>query len=281
MLQLPKIEQRSTGVGLFLRTIVGRAYPRIIGLQREKSWLIFDVFFPVISVIGYVLIYRALRAPEAYVGFVVVGGAMMAFWMNILWNMSSQLYWEKETGNLPLYIAAPAQMMAILLGMAIGGLVATLIRALGVVIIGSLIFHVSYEISSLGMLVLVFFLTMIALYGMGMMTASIFLLLSREAWHLANLATEPIFLMSGFYFPVKVLPFWVAAGASIIPLTLGLDAMRQLVFAGGSTLGFLDVKVEAMILTALGVIFLVAARLLLGYMERLSIREGRITENRR
>jgi ABC-2 type transport system permease protein len=211
----------------------------------------------------------------------VVGGAMMAFWMNILWNMSSQLYWEKETGNLPLYIAAPAQMMAILLGMAIGGLVATLIRALGVVIIGSLIFHVSYEISSLGMLVLVFFLTMIALYGMGMMTASIFLLLSREAWHLANLATEPIFLMSGFYFPVKVLPFWVAAGASIIPLTLGLDAMRQLVFAGGSTLGFLDVKVEAMILTALGVIFLVAARLLLGYMERLSIREGRITENRR
>jgi len=281
MLQLPKIEQRSTGVGLFLRTIVGRAYPRIIGLQREKSWLIFDVFFPVISVIGYVLIYRALRAPEAYVGFVVVGGAMMAFWMNILWNMSSQLYWEKETGNLPLYIAAPAQMMAILLGMAIGGLVATLIRALGVVIIGSLIFHVSYEISSLGMLALVFFLTMIALYGMGMMTASIFLLLSREAWHLANLATEPIFLMSGFYFPVKVLPFWVAAGASIIPLTLGLDAMRQLVFAGGSTLGFLDVKVEAMILTALGVIFLVAARLLLGYMERLSIREGRITENRR
>jgi len=281
MLQLPKIEQRSTGVGLFLRTIVGRAYPRIIGLQREKSWLIFDVFFPVISVIGYVLIYRALRAPEAYVGFVVVGGAMMAFWMNILWNMSSQLYWEKETGNLPLYIAAPAQMMAILLGMAIGGLVATLIRALGVVIIGSLIFHVSYEISSLGMLALVFFLTMIALYGMGMMTASIFLLLSREAWHLANLATEPIFLMSGFYFPVKVLPFWVAAGASIIPLTLGLDAMRQLVFAGGSTLGFLDVKVEAMILTALGVIFLVAARLLLSYMERLSIREGRITENRR
>ena len=281
MLQLPKIEKRASGVELFLRTVVGRAYPRIIGLQREKSWLIFDVFFPVVSVIGYVLIYRALRAPEAYIGFVVVGGAMMAFWMNILWNMSSQLYWEKETGNLPLYIAAPAQMMAILLGMALGGLVATLIRALGVVIVGSLIFQVNYEISSPGMLVLVFFLTMIALYGMGMMTASIFLLLSREAWHLANLATEPIFLMSGFYFPVKVLPFWVAAGASIIPLTLGLDAMRQLVFAGGSTLGFLDVKVEAMILTALGVIFLVAARLLLGYMERLSIREGRITENRR
>jgi ABC-2 type transport system permease protein len=281
MLRLPKIEKRSTGIGLFLRTIVGRAYPRVIGMQREKSWLIFDVFFPIVSVIGYVLIYRAIKAPEDYVGFVVVGGAMTAFWMNVLWSMSSQLYWEKETGNLPLYIAAPAQMMAILLGMAIGGLVSTIIRAAGVILIGSLIFQVHYVIQSGIMLGIIFLLSMISLYGMGMMTASIFLLLSREAWHLANLAQEPVFLVSGFYFPIKVMPFWVSAAASIIPLTLGLDGMRQLIFPTGPTLGFLDVRTEALILAGLSVLFLVAARLLLSKMEKLSIREGRITESRR
>ena len=281
MLQLPKIETRSTGAGLFFRTIFGRSYPRLVGMQREKSWLIFDVFFPMVSVIGYVLIYRAIGAPEDYVGFVVVGGAMTAFWMNILWSMSSQLYWEKETGNLPLYIAAPAPMMAILLGMALGGMVATLIRAMGVIVLGSLLFGVVYSISSAWMLVLVFVLSMVALYGMGMMTASIFLLLSREAWHLANLAQEPVFLVSGFYFPVKFMPFWVAAAASIIPLTLGLDGMRQLIFATGPTLGFLSVKWEIIILAALSVVFIVAAKLLLAYMERLAIREGRITVSRR
>jgi len=31
---------------------------------------------------------------------VVIGGAMTAFWMNVLWSMSTQLYWEKEQGNL-------------------------------------------------------------------------------------------------------------------------------------------------------------------------------------
>lgn len=281
MLQLPRVEKRSTGAGLFFRTLFGRSYPRVVGMQREKSWLIFDVFFPMISVIGYVLIYRAIGAPEDYVGFVVVGGAMTAFWMNILWSMSSQLYWEKETGNLPLYIAAPAPMMAILLGMAFGGMTATLIRALGVIVLGSLLFHVSYVVSSAWMLALIFILSMVALYGMGMMTASIFLLLSREAWHLANLAQEPVFLVSGFYFPVKFMPFWVAAAASLIPLTLGLDGMRQLVFATGPTLGFLSVKLEAIVLAALAVIFIVAAKLLLGYMERLAIQEGRITESRR
>ena len=58
----------------------------------------------------------AIGAPEEYVGFVVVGGAMTAFWLNVLWSMSSQLYWEKEQGNLALYIIAPNSMMAILLG---------------------------------------------------------------------------------------------------------------------------------------------------------------------
>jgi len=160
-------------------------------------------------------------------------------------------------------------------------MVATLIRAAAVVILGSLLFHVTYTIQNGLLLAVVFILSMVALYGLGMMTASAFLLFGREAWHIANLAQEPVFLVSGFYFPLKFLPFWVSAAASIIPLTLGLDAMRQLVFASGATLGFLDVKLEAIILAVLSVVFIVGAKLLLGYTERLAIREGRITENRR
>jgi ABC-2 type transport system permease protein len=127
----------------------------------------------------------------------------------------------------------------------------------------------------------VFLLTLAALYGLGMMSASLFLLWGREAWHLANLAQEPIYLLSGFYFPVKNLGFWVAVGASIIPLTLGLDAMRQLLFPSGAALGFLTVPVEVAVLAVLCVLFLVAARWLLGYMERMAIREGRLLESRR
>lgn len=271
---------KNTGWRLFLQTVVARAYPRVIGQQRDLSWLIFDIFLPLLGVAAYVFIYRAIGAAEEYVGFAVVGGAMTAFWLNILWSMSSQLYWEKETGNLGLYIAAPNSMMAILLGMALGGLVATALRAAAILILGSWLFHVRYVVTSLPHLITVFALTMTALYGMGMMAASLFLLLSREAWHLANLAQEPVYLLSGFYFPIKNLGFWTATVASIIPLTLGLDAMRQLIFPSGATLGFLDVPSETLILLGLCVLFLLGARLLLGYMERLAIREGRITESR-
>lgn len=272
---------KATGWRLFLKSVVARAYPRVVGSQREKSWLFFDVFLPMLSVAAYVFVYRAIGAPEAYVGFVVVGGAMLAFWMNVMWSMSSQLYWEKEQGNLALYIMAPNSMMAVLLGMAIGGMFSTLLRAIVIIGLGSLLFQVHYAFGSLWLLVAVFLVALTALYGMGMMTASLFLLLGREADHLTQLLNEPVFLVSGFYFPIRSLNFWVAAGASLIPLTLGLDAMRQLIFATGASLGFLDVRLELGILVVLCVAFLLGARLLLGYMERLAIREGRLTESRR
>ncbi len=272
---------KASGWRLFLKTVVARAYPRVIGQQRERSWIFFDVFLSILAVSAYVFVYRAIGAPEEYVGFVVVGGAMTAFWLNVLWSMSSQLYWEKESGNLALYIMAPNSMMAILLGMALGGIVATALRAAAILLVGSLIFHVQYAVGSLPALVAVFLLTLAALYGLGMMSASLFLLWGREAWHLANLAQEPIYLISGFYFPVKNLGFWVAVGASIIPLTLGLDAMRQLLFPSGAALGFLTVPVEVAVLSVLCVLFIIAARWLLGYMERIAVREGRLLESRR
>jgi ABC-2 type transport system permease protein len=87
--------QKSSGWRLFLQTVLARAYPRVIGQQREKSWMFWDVFLPMLAVSAYVFVYRAIQAPEDYIGFVVMGGAMTAFWMNVLWSMSSQLYWEK------------------------------------------------------------------------------------------------------------------------------------------------------------------------------------------
>ncbi len=277
MLQSDKVIKNS-GWRMFLQTVIGRAYPRIIGTQRDSSWLFFDILLPFMSMVGYVFVYRAIEAPEDYIGFVVMGGAMTAFWLNILWSMSSQLYWEKETGNLALYIASPTSLMAILLGMALGGLFATLIRAIVILVAGSLIFQVEYVLVSFWSLFAVFGLTMVALYGMGMMLASLFLLLNREAWHLANLAQEPIFLLSGFYFPVKSFSFWLAATASIIPLTLGMDAIRQLVFPSGAALGFLPVGLEIIILSGLSVFFIIAAFFMLRVMERAAIREGKLTD---
>jgi ABC-2 type transport system permease protein len=263
---------------VFWRTVLGRAYPRIIGAQREKSWVFFEIFLPLLQVTAYVYIYRAIEAPPEFIGFVVLGGAMSAYWLNVLWSMASQLYWEKETGNLELYIVAPTSRMAILLGMALGGMFATTLRAIAVITIGTLLFHVSMTVQNVPVLLGVFLTTLVALYGLGMLLSSLFLLFGREAWHLSNLLQEPVSLVSGFYFPVRALGQVVAAAASILPITLGLDAMRQLLFpAMLGDLRFLSPEVELGILAGLAVLFLILARRALAYFETLARREGRLS----
>jgi ABC-2 type transport system permease protein len=268
-------------VELFVRTVLARAYPRVIGANREKSWIFFETFLPLLATSAYVFFYRAIGAPEEYIGLVVVGGAMTAFWLNVLWSMSSQLYWDKDAGNLALYITAPGSMMAILLGMAVGGLAMTTTRAVIIITAGWVLFGVEFSLAYWGLLMLTFLITMAALYGLGMLFASVFLLWGREAWHISNLLTEPIYLASGFYFPVKALGVWVATAVSLIPLTLGLDAMRQLLFPSNPTFGFLRVDYEIWALVGLAVVFIGASKFALDFMERLAKQEGRLTERRR
>ncbi len=260
-----------------LRAVVGRAYPRIIGLTREPSWLFFEIFLPFLAVSAFVFVYRALEAPEEFIGFVVLGGAMTAFWLNVVWMMAAQFYWEKDQGNLELYFTAPMHLMSVLAGMAIGGLVMTSSRALAVIGIGSLLYGVTYDIERPFLLVGVFIMTMIPLYGLGMLFASLFLLWGREAFHLAQLLQEPIYFLGGVNFPLRALGPMAGLLIATLPLAVGLDAMRQLAFASSGVQGVLPVGAEVAILTVMGIVFLVGARLALRYLEQLARREGRLT----
>jgi len=305
-------------IRLNLRAVVGRAYPRVIGANREPSWIFFEAILPLLGIASYVFIYEAFGAraietimdgwcldhacaspdeiatyvaaakanTNALIASVVLGGTMVAFWLNVLWSMASQLYWEKEIGNLQLYMMAPMNRMALLGGMALGGMFMTSVRAVSTLVTGVIVFGVLFQVADPLLLLAVFFVTLVALYGMGMMFASLYLLWGREAWHMSALMEEPIFFASGFYFPIGgLIPAgaWgraIAVAGTIIPAGLGLDAMRQLVLgrtAFGGGLWLFSAEVELGILLVLAVVFLVLARYALAYLEMLAKREGKLT----
>jgi ABC-2 type transport system permease protein len=261
-----------------LRAVWGRAYPRVSGMVREPSWLFFELLLPLLATSAFVFVYRSLQAPVEYVGFVVLGGAMTAFWLNVIWMMASQLYWEKSQGNLELYFAAPIDIMAILFGMAIGGMAMSVMRATIILVIASVLYQVQFSVDQWFLLAAVFFLTLTALYGLGMMLASLFLVWGREAHQLTELFTEPVYFVSGLSFPVGRLGMLGALAIATIPLAVGLDAMRQLAFAGGDvSFGTPPPEIEALILVAMTVVFLVAARWMLRAMEQRARRDGRLS----
>ncbi len=276
-------------VALFFAAAAARTYPRVVWLGRNRTWLIQETLLPVLGVSALAMTYDWLKAPKEYVGVVILGAAMTTFWLNVLWSLGAHLYWERDSGNLELYIMAPAPMMGILAGMAAGGMLTTVVRAAAIFAAGVLIFGVTFRLDDWWLLLIVFALTMLALYGLGMTFASLFLLFGREAWHLVNLLQEPVYLMTGMNFPLtamqKIAGYAVPGVALLIPLTAGVDAMRQLLFpyrpgdpeAGIPTTGvpgFLPVWVEVLILAVLGVVFLGLAKFCLSRMERKARESG-------
>ena len=261
-----------------LRTIVGRAYPRVTGMFREKSWVFFEILLPFLATSAFVFVYRALQAPEAYIGFVVLGGALSAFWLNVVWMMAGQLYWEKSQGNLELYFAAPMNLMAILLGMAVGGLIMSSLRAAAVLVISTIVYRVTFTVEQWLLVIVVFALTLSALYGLGMMLASLFLLWGREAFNVTNVLIEPVYFVSGLNFPVGRLGALGALAIATLPFAVGLDALRQLVFTGQPYItGTPSPEVEALILAGMTVVFTLLARWMIHRIERAARSRGSLS----
>lgn len=261
----------------FLRAAYARAYVRIVGSFREPVWLISDAVLPAVGMCAFVLLYRALGAPASFEALAVLGGILSAFWINVLWGMGTQLYWEKQQGQLQLYFVSPVSRMAILTGMAVGGVLATTLRSVAGILLGFGVLGVRVPAFDVGLLAVVFLVSMAALYALGMILSSAFLLFGREAWHVSNALQEPVYFMSGLYFPLRTLGASAWALAGIVPLGFGVDAMRQ-VLLGKDARGLAPVEVETAILAGLAVIFLIGARLALAHLERLSKQEGRLAQ---
>jgi ABC-2 type transport system permease protein len=257
--------------------MLARAYPRVAGLRRTPGWVLVETVLPVLSVSAFAFVYRAMHAPEEYLGFVILGGAMTAFWLNVIWSMGAQFYWDREAGNLELFLASPCSLMAVLAGMALGGMALTSVRAAAIVILGGLLFGVPFTPTSWWALITTFLLLMLALYGLGMVFASVFLHWGRQALHVISLLQEPVYVFSGLHFPVKVLGTALSSAAALLPLTAGVDALRQILFPRVAGQGLLPVWIEILILAVLSVSFITLARFLLAYMERVARREGRLT----
>ena len=261
----------------YLKAIWARAYVRVVAANREPSWLITEVALPTLSILAYIFIYRAIGAPQVYESLVVIGGAMMPLWAVVLWSMAAQFYWEKQVGNLDLFMASPTPHVVLLIGMALGGMVLASVRSAGILLLGVIFFGVKFEVTSMSMVVVLFVLTLAALFTLGMAASSAYFMVGRAGIKINVVLMEPVFLLSGTYFPLKHLGFVLGIIGSLIPLSLGLDGIRQLVLPGGYQLGFLSPTVEAIILAAMSVVFFFAALKLMNFMMRKGKEEGKMT----
>ena len=261
-----------------------RALVRLWSIFGEPLWIVVSMGFPVLSSLAFFLLYYSIGA-VGYVGFAVLGGVMVSFWGNVLWSMASQFNWDKQEGLFEIYLTSPASISAILIGMSLGGIIGTLPSAAIVTALGWALISVLHlpapVVGSWPAVALTFLLTLASLYAMGMTLSSLYLVYGREAESMNNVLQEPVSLLSGMYFPsvgtFSPFPSAVQIVASLIPLTIGMNALRLALFPqpGADTLAL--VLPSLAVLAVMAVVFLAISAFSLQALEKKGRRDGTIS----
>ena len=258
------------------QSVLGRAYPRIFGMSREPSWLFFDLVFPVLGMCSFVFLLRSRGADEAWISATILASALLTFWTSVIWMMAGQFRWERDSGNMTLYITAPVGLGSIALGMAFGGAVGMAFRAGIIIVGGSLIFGAQYQIQDPLLLGWTVLLGVAAMYALGVCLAAVFLVSGREADHLGDLLNEPMQLLGGLFSPVRSLGAFGLLAIGILPLAPAADALRQLAVPQLAASGLLPVPVELGILLAMFLVFGLLSHRSLDFIERRGRADGKL-----
>jgi ABC-2 type transport system permease protein len=134
-------------------------------------------------------------------------------------------------GTLEAMLITPTRLSTILLASSVWSFAFTSSQVLVYLLLGALIFGVNLSSANLGAAVVVQVLTILALSGIGVLSAS-FITVFKQGDPIQFLFGSVSTLLGGVLYPITVLPHWLQPISYLIPLTYSLSAMRRAILLG-------------------------------------------------
>jgi len=166
-----------------------------------------------------------------YAAFLLIGIALTDSLGVSVSTFAAQIREGQMTGALEATMMSPVRLWRILLYSSLWSYCLSALRFVLYLILGLLFFSVDLKQADLSAGLLVFLLTVFSFAGLGMIWASVVMLVKRgEA--MMNLLGGAFLLLGGVMFPISVLPHWLQMMSKFIPLTYGLEGMRLALLQG-------------------------------------------------
>ena len=167
--------------------------------------------------------------------FVVIGYLFMGFLNTALWGMGFALRKEQFYGTLESVFVAPVPRWVYVGGMALHSTTHQGIIILVQMILLQFIFNLLIDASGLIPAMGVVALMLVALYGIGMMVASLALIF-KAGWIIAEALHSVISVVTPIAYPLAVLPIFLRKASYFFPTTYGVLTIRH--FLIGEDMGF-------------------------------------------
>ncbi|AFD00787.1 ABC-type multidrug transport system, permease component [Methanocella conradii HZ254] len=189
-----------------------------------------------------------------YFDFIAPGLLMMIVMMGAMTGIPRAISHEKEIGTFDGILAAPVSEMSIIMGKTIAQTVRGFVQGIIVLIIAILVFGVTIQ----GNILLAFallFLGIFSFIGLGILLTS---MADNEetAMIFMTVLQFPMMFLTGVFFPIQQMPWFMQGLSKLLPLTYAVSAMRKVMILNA---GLVDVLPEVAILLVFGAIMLAIA----------------------
>lgn len=163
----------------------------------------------------------------------VVGNALIASAVAGLWGMSHTINGERRSQTLAALLSSPASRTALFLGRSLPTMANGVVVALLCLLVGAVTLDFDFPASTAPALVVAIFVASLGCAALGLCVGALGLR-GRNVTVLDNMVLVLLLLVSGANVPLDRLPGWLEAIGRGVPLTHGIEAVRELV--AGATL---------------------------------------------
>ncbi len=190
----------------------------------------------------------------SYFDFIAPGIMAMTVMMSVMTGLPVAISQEKEIGTMDGMMVAPVNRLSILLGKTIAQTARGLIQGVIILALAVGIFGVAIQ----GNILLVFALLLLGVFsfvGLGIVITS-FTKDQETAQMLMMTLMFPMMFLSGVFFPIQQMPWFMQSIAQFLPLTYASDALRKVMVLGA---GIPQISNELIILVVFGVVMIAIA----------------------
>jgi ABC-2 type transport system permease protein len=194
---------------------------RIIRANVE-SWI------PLVTAPLFTIIFLAIvrqNGREDLQPDALIAPILIALWWVALQHGGQIITGDRWQALLESVIASPTSLASLLLGRVATVMCLGLLSVFEVWAIGELLFDVSLTFEHPTEFTLALLATAVATAGTSVCFASVFVL-TRNAYTFTNSAGFPLYLLSGVFVPVAVLPGWIHPISSVIFMSWSADLLR-------------------------------------------------------
>lgn len=187
-----------------------------------------------------------------YISFGLAGMIILDLQYTVVSSYPSSIRQAQLTGTLEAMLATPTPAWLVLLCAPLYRFVTSFVWAAVYLVVGGLLFDVSFARTNLASLGLALPLCVLAFASLGFLGAAVTMLLRRTdpiSFALGGLSA----LAGGVFYPTKVLPGWLEAAGRALPITHALELVRRATFAGATVAELAPALTNLAIFCAVGV----------------------------